>query len=73
MSIFLGVAYLAGWILTTVLLLRRIPVDDDRHRGDRVVMRMVGIMCAVALAAVWPLSGWLLPLLRSALENPDSG
>jgi hypothetical protein len=29
------------------------------------------VLCAVALAAVWPLSGWFLPMIRAALGRHD--
>jgi hypothetical protein len=59
--------YLGGWIVTTVLLLRRQFGDDDRSRRTRMVFNAVSVACALALAAVWPLSAWFLPMIRAAL------
>ncbi|MDY6871913.1 MAG: hypothetical protein SV966_15915 [Actinomycetota bacterium] len=63
--------YLGGWLLTTVLLLRRQFGDDERGRRDRLVFNTISLLCAVALAAVWPLSGWFLPMIRAALGRRD--
>ncbi len=63
--------YLGGWLLTTVALLRRQFGDDERGRRDRIVFNAVSVLCAIALAAVWPLSGWFLPMIRAALGRPD--
>lgn len=62
--------YLAGWLVTTFLLLRPGVATDPQHRGHRTVLNLVGVACAIALAAVWPLSGWLLPMIRAALHHP---
>jgi hypothetical protein len=35
------------------------------------VLNLVGVACAIALAAVWPLSGWLLPMIRAALREQE--
>jgi uncharacterized membrane protein YeaQ/YmgE (transglycosylase-associated protein family) len=71
MNVVLIVGYLAGWVATTVLLLRSGVATDPNGRGHRAVLGVVGVACAIALAAVWPLSGWLLPVLRAALQDPD--
>lgn len=63
--------YLGGWLLTTAALLRRQFGDDDRGRRDRLIFDTVSVLCAVALAAVWPLSGWFLPMIRAALGRRD--
>jgi hypothetical protein len=63
--------YLGGWLLTTVALLRRQFGDDDRGRRDHLIFNTVSVLCAVALAAVWPLSGWFLPIIRAALGRQD--
>ncbi|MCK0174186.1 MULTISPECIES: hypothetical protein [Mycobacteriaceae] len=64
--------YLGGWIVTTVLLLRRQFGDDERSRRTRMVFNAVSVACALALAAVWPLSAWFLPMIRAALRGNDS-
>ncbi|WP_422746905.1 hypothetical protein ACN27E_04580 [Mycobacterium sp. WMMD1722] len=63
--------YLGGWLLTTVLLLRRQFGHDDRSRRTRMVVNAVSVACALALAAVWPVSAWFLPMIRAALGNDD--
>ncbi|MBO0676120.1 hypothetical protein JRC04_01445 [Mycolicibacterium sp. S2-37] len=63
--------YLGGWILTTVMLLRRQFGDDDRSRRTRMVFNAVSVACALALAAVWPVSAWFLPMIRAALGKED--
>jgi hypothetical protein len=69
MTVVLAVTYLAGWLVTTVLLLRRDPGSDGHPH--RALLGLVGAGCAVALAAVWPLTAWVLPAIRAALDNPE--
>ncbi|MEV3905782.1 MULTISPECIES: hypothetical protein [unclassified Mycobacterium] len=71
MNVLLITGYLAGWVLTTFLLLRPDVAADPQHRGHRAVLNLVGVACAIALAAVWPLSGWLLPMIRAALREQE--
>ncbi|MCZ8380625.1 hypothetical protein O6P37_17300 [Mycobacterium sp. CPCC 205372] len=68
MNVVLITGYLAGWVLTTFLLLRPSVTRDPQHRA---VLNLVGVACAIALAAVWPLSGWLLPMIRAALREQE--
>jgi len=63
--------YLGGWLLTTAVLLRRQFAADDRSRRTRMLFNAVSVACAVALAAVWPVSAWFLPMIRAALGNDD--
>jgi len=65
--------YLGGWLLTTVMMLRGRSGagDDERSRRTRLVFNAVSVACALALAAVWPVSGFFLPMIRAALGNPD--
>jgi hypothetical protein len=32
---------------------------------------LVSVACAIALAAVWPISGWLLPIIRAAMDDTE--
>ncbi len=65
----LGALYLAGWITVTFLLLRSGALAGEDRRKHRAIAGIVGAFCAFALAAVWPLSGWILPFLRNAMED----
>jgi hypothetical protein len=65
----LGALYLAGWFTTTFLLLRSGAFTDDSRRKHRAIAGIVGAVCAFALAAVWPISGWVLPFLRTAMDD----
>ncbi len=65
----LGALYLAGWLVTTVMLLRGGLASGEGDRTHRVVAGLVGAVCALALAAVWPISGWFLPMIRAALDD----
>lgn len=67
-------AYLLGWIVTSVALMRAMgPADDGNGagRGRRAVLALVNGACAILLAAVWPLSGMFLPLIRAAFNRGD--
>lgn len=64
--------YLVGWIGTTIALMRAIPASDGQQgRGHQAVLRLVSGACAIALAAVWPLSGLFLPIIRNAFDQRD--
>ena len=63
----LGALYLAGWLTTTFLLLRSGAFADESRRKYRAIAGIVGAACA--FAAVWPISGWILPFLRSAMDD----
>lgn len=63
--------YVAGWIATTVALMRATPPSDADGRGHQMVLRLVGGACAIALAAVWPISGLFLPMIRAAFGERD--
>jgi hypothetical protein len=63
--------YLAGWVATTFVMLRGTFAADENGRRQRALVGLVSVGCAIALAAVWPISGWFLPLIRSALDNSD--
>lgn len=63
--------YLVGWAGTTVALMRAAPPEAADGRGRQAVLRLVAGGCAIALAAVWPLSGWFLPMIRSAFDQRD--
>ena len=65
----LGALYLAGWITTTFLLLRSGALSDPSRRRHRPIAGVVAGACALALAAVWPISGWILPFLRAAMDD----
>jgi hypothetical protein len=65
----LGALYLAGWFTTTFLLLRSGAFADESRGKHRAIAAIVGAVCAFALAAVWPISGWVLPFLRSAMDD----
>lgn len=71
MTIFLVVAYVIGWIVTTVVLLRHDFAPDATSRGHRAVLGVVSAVCALALAAVWPISGWFLPMIRAAMDDSE--
>lgn len=63
--------YLAGWVFTTVALMRAAPASDGDGRGHHLVLKLVSGACAVALAAVWPVSGFFLPMIRAAFGERD--
>jgi uncharacterized membrane protein YeaQ/YmgE (transglycosylase-associated protein family) len=63
--------YIAGWLATTFVLLRGSLGTDESGRRKRAAIGVVGAVCASALAAVWPISGWFLPMIRAALEDTD--
>lgn len=63
--------YIAGWLATTVALVRATPTADEGSRGHRLVLQLVSGACAVALAVVWPLSALFLPLIRAAFNRND--
>ncbi|MGV0794377.1 hypothetical protein [Mycolicibacterium sp. XJ1819] len=71
MSVVLVILYLAGWLATTVVLLRNGFGDDEDGRQQRTVVGLVNALTAFALAAVWPISGWLLPIVRSVMDNHE--
>ncbi len=51
------------------LLLRSGAFADESRRKHRAIAGIVGAAFAFALAAVWPISGWILPFLRSAMDD----
>lgn len=65
----LGALYLAGWLVTTFLLLRSGAFADGDRRRHRAIAGLIGAACAFALAAVWPISGWILPFLRAGMDD----
>ncbi|OAN36172.1 hypothetical protein [Mycolicibacterium iranicum] len=65
----LGALYLAGWLTTTFLLLRSRAFTDPNRRKHRAIAGIVSAAFAFALAAVWPVSGWILPFLRTAMDD----
>lgn len=64
--------YLGGWLVTTVMLLRGQFGGDERSHRRRMVFNAVSVACAIALAAVWPVSGLFLPLIRAALGRDET-
>jgi hypothetical protein len=71
MTVVLVTLYLAGWLATTVVLLRGGFAADEGGRRQRAVVGLVSVACAFALAAVWPISGWLLPIIRAAMDDTE--
>jgi hypothetical protein len=65
-------AYLGGWLVTTVLMLRGQFGSDERGKRTRVIFDTVSVVCALALAAVWPLSALFLPMIRAGLGREDN-
>jgi hypothetical protein len=70
MTVVLVTLYLAGWLATTVVLLRG-GFADEGGRRQRAAVGLVSAACAFALAAVWPISGWLLPIIRAAMDDTE--
>jgi hypothetical protein len=64
--------YLGGWLVTTVMMLRGQFGGDTRGHRTRMVFNAVSVACAIALAAVWPLSGLFLPMIRAALGREET-
>jgi hypothetical protein len=71
MTVVLVTLYLAGWLATTVVLLRGVFAADEGGRRQRAAVGLVSAACAFALAAVWPISGWLLPIIRAAMDDTE--
>jgi hypothetical protein len=71
MTVVLVILYLAGWLATTVMLLRGGFAGGEGGRRQRAAVGLVSAACAFALAAVWPISGWLLPMIRAAMDDTD--
>jgi hypothetical protein len=71
MTVVLVVLYLAGWLATTVVLLRGAFAADEGGRRQRAAVGLVSAACAIALAAVWPISGWLLPMIPAAMDDTE--
>jgi hypothetical protein len=71
MTVVLVSLYLAGWLVTTVMLLRGGFGADEGGRRQRAVVGLVSAASAFALAAVWPVSSWLLPMIRAAMDDKD--
>ena len=71
MTVVLVTLYLAGWLVTTIVLLRGSFATDERGRRQRAAVGLVSAACAIALAAVWPISGWLLPIIRGAMNDGE--
>ena len=60
---------LSGGLVTITFLRSAAARSPTRVAATPAIAGIVGAVCAFALAAVWPISGWVLPFLRTAMDD----